>query len=198
MRLKLKAFTLVEVLLVASLMAMVGVAIFQSFANGLKLWSRAERLNREAQVAIFFEKMAEDLRSAATISSISFKGMGSQVSFATVVMTKADQRSSRASEGFIDQLGAVEYRFDPGEHTIFRRQANYAQALKGRWQEAAIPVVSGIDELILTYEVSSDKGFFMKSQVSEGIPSGIMVEVHFNDESGGHQIKRYLAIPTLG
>lgn len=196
MKLKSQAFTLIEVLLVSSLIAIVSLAVFRSFSNGLKLWNRAERLNREAEVAIFLDKMAEDLRSTQLISGISFKGTATKVSFPAIVLTQADPRSTRAKEEIIDQIGAVQYRFDAGTHTIFRRQANYSQSLKGNWPEQEEPIVSGVEDLILHYEVASDKGFLLKSEIDAVVPMGIMVEVHFNDDSGSHQLKRFLSIPV--
>ena len=198
MKLKLQSFTLIEALLVTSLIALVGVAILHSFANGLKLWAKAERVSRQAEVAIFLDKMAEDLKSVFVISGINFKGLSSQMSFPAIVMTEADQKSSRASEGIIDQMGAVQYRLASESHTIFRRQANYAQALKGKWSQKELPVVSGIDELDFYYETASAKGFLLKSEINEEIPLGVMVEVHFSDDSGQHQLKRYLSIPVGG
>jgi len=195
MKLKLKSFTLVEVLLVSSLIAVVGIAVFHSFGNGLKLWAKATRLNRQAEVAICFDKMGEDLRSFAGVSGINFKGTSSQISFAAVVMTRADSKSSRAFEGLINQIGAVRYRFDPAEHTILRRQVNYAQAIKDSWSSQELPVAEGITEMDFHYQVASDKGFLLKEAIDGMIPSGVMVEIHFSDDSGEHQLKRYLPIP---
>jgi prepilin-type N-terminal cleavage/methylation domain-containing protein len=191
-----RAYTLVEILIVSSLIAVVSLAVFRSFSNGLKLWGRAERLNNEADVAILFDKMAEDLKSVSLISGIPFKGTGTKVSFPTIVLTKADPRSSRAQEELVDQIGAVQYRFDAESHRVFRRQANYSQATKEKWVQEELPVASGIDDLILHYEVISDKGFLLKSEVNATIPGGVMVEVHFSDDSGPHQLKRYLSIPV--
>lgn len=198
MKLKTKSFTLIEVLLVSSLIAVLGVAIFHTFSNGLKLWARAQRLNPESEVALFLDKIGEDLRSTSAISGIAFKGIGAQLSFPAIVLTKADQRSSRASEGMVNQIGAVRYRFDPGTQTIYRRQANYAQAIKDRWIQEEVPVAVGITELALHYEISSEKRYLLKSTFDEGIPRGVMVEVNFGDDSGKHQLKRYFLIPVGG
>lgn len=195
MKLNLKSFTLIEVLLVSTLIAVLGLAVFQSFANGLKLWSRAQRLNREADVAIFLDKMGVDLRSSVSITGIGFKGTSEKVSFPAIVLTNADPNSSRAPEGLIDQIGAVQYRYEPGDHIIYRRQANYSQALKGNWSLDESAIVSGIDALDFHYEISSDKGFLLKPDVNDGVPSGVMVDVHFSDDTGEHELKRYLSIP---
>ena len=152
------AFTLVEVLLVSSLIAVLSLAVFRSFGNGLKLWARADHLNRDAEVGIFLDKMAEDLRSTVAISNIPFKGISTEIAFPAVVMTQADVKSARSSEGFIDQIGAVRYRFDPSTHTIFRSQANYAQALKEQWLQEQVAIVMGINDLAIHYESISAKG----------------------------------------
>jgi hypothetical protein len=195
MRRTSKAFTLVEILLVTSLIGLVSIAVLKSFNNGLKLWAKAQRINREAEAAIFLDKMSEDLRSMVFISSIAFKGSSQKISFPAIVITKADAKSSRAQEGVVDQIGAVQYRYDAELHKIFRRQANYAEAVKGKWVQDEIAIVSGIEDLSFHYEIFDDKGFLLKSEIGEGVPSGVMVDVRFSDDSGTHELKRYL--PTL-
>ena len=197
MRLKSKAFTLIEVLLAASLMALVGLAVFRSFANGLKLWARADQLTREAEVAIFFDKMAEDLRSVPHISGIDFKGTSGKVAFPAIVLTKADSHSSRFPEGLIDQIGAVEYRFDAQTHTVFRRQANYSYALKKKWEQEKA-VVTGIDGVDFYYEIPTLKALVMKSEINGVAPLGVLLKIHFTDHNGQHQFQRYLSIPVSG
>jgi prepilin-type N-terminal cleavage/methylation domain-containing protein len=90
MRRSVKAFTLVEVLLVSAIIAGVGVAVFQAFTNGLKLWTRTQQLNHQAEIAMLFDKMGEDLRSAILITGINFKGTETDMIWPSVVMTKAD------------------------------------------------------------------------------------------------------------
>ncbi len=198
MKPKSDAFTLVEVLLVSSLVALVSLAIFRCFGNGLKLWGKAQHLNREAEVVIFLDKMAEDLRSTVVMSGFNFKGTAQQLSFPATVNTRADQRSARKKEEMVWQIGAVKYRYDVEGRAIYRQQANYAQASKKRWSQEEVPVVKGIEGLEFHYDIASDKGFLLKSEISEGVPLGVMVEVRFNDEGGPHQFKRFLSIPVGG
>lgn len=198
MRLKSRAFTLIEVLLVSVLISVISLAIFRCFANGLKLWGRAQRLNNEVEVAIFLEKIADDLRSTVNMSGLDFKGTISKVSFPSIVRTKADPKSARVEEVLINQIGKIEYYYDFSKHAIFRRQANYSQALKDKWQIQDSPVVSDIDSLEFHYDIASQKDFSLKSETRGGIPLGIMVDVHYSDRSGQHQLKRYIPIPVGG
>jgi type II secretory pathway pseudopilin PulG len=194
MKRHLKAFTLIEILLVASLIAIVSIAVFRSFNNGIKLWAKAQTINREAEATLFLDKMAEDLRSVVTISSIAFKGTGHMVSFPAVVITKADVKSVRASEEIVEQIGAVQYRYDPEQHKIFRRQANYGQAVKDVWLQPEMIMINGIEELDFDYVIGKGKGFDTKSELSGAIPSGVHVKVRFTDDTGIHELKRFLPI----
>ena len=51
--------TLVEMLIVVGLVSFVMVAIYTSFANGLKVWKRSQQLVIEEDVAIFFDKFSQ-------------------------------------------------------------------------------------------------------------------------------------------
>jgi hypothetical protein len=194
MKFKSKAFTLVEILLVSSLVAVLGIAVYRSFSNGLKLWAKVQRINRGAETTIFLERFAEDLRVSVGISNILFKGTPTKISFPAIVMTSADPKSSRSPESIIDQIGMIQYCFDHEQHAIFRQQANYGQALKDKWAEQTL-VASGINDISLKYETNGENGFAVKSEINGIIPSGVIVDIHFSDDSGEHQFKRYLWIP---
>ena len=130
---KRSGFTLMEMLLVTALVSIIGLAIFQAFSNGLKLWARGQQMSHDGETAIVLDKIGEDLRSTVSVSGIAFKGEVTRFSFPAIVMTPADKNGSRAQEDLIDQIGAIEYRFEQADGKIYRRQANYAQALKHQW-----------------------------------------------------------------
>ena len=48
---KVKGFTLVEMLLVAVLLGIVGLAIVSTFAGGLKIFNRAEKISKKPPLA---------------------------------------------------------------------------------------------------------------------------------------------------
>ena len=162
-----------EILLVTSLIAITGLATFSTFQNGLRLWARGTRLSHEGDVAIWLDKSSEDLRSALPISSIPFKGTQMRISFPCIVLTAADRNSSRAGEGTVDQIGAVEYRYEPADKKIYRRQANYSQAQNGQWGPLQ-EVAAGIEEFALQYYVGGEST--PKSSVAS-IPSGVAMRV---------------------
>ena len=190
-------FTLMEMLLVTVLVSVIGLAVFNALNNGLKLWARGISLSHEGEAGIWLDKIGEDLRSVVPVSGITFKGTGMHCSFPAIVVTPADKNGSRAQEGIVDQIGAVQYRFDPADGKMVRRQANYGQALKKQWgpdQEIA----SGLEEVTFHYYFSGDKGFLTKMEVDGRIPAGIFIEVIMRGDYPQRRLKRFYAVPVGG
>jgi hypothetical protein len=192
-----KSFTLTEVLLASAMFALISLAVFHAFANGLRLWGRGEHVLVEGDMAIFLERMAEDLRQTATISGIPFKGTGNEVSFPSIVLGPADANGSRAGEETAVQIGAVRYSYDPGEKKIYRSQAAYGQALKSVWSQPTI-VASMIEDMTMTYYFTAEKGLEAKSEADQGVPMGVMVDVQFMVERQIRHMRRFLLVPVGG
>ena len=186
-----------EMLLVTGLIALIGTVIFGAFSNGLKLWARGISINHEGDVAILLDKMGEDLRGVMPISGLVFKGTGAKVSFPTIVMTPADKNCSRAQEGVVDQIGAVEYHFEAGAGAMYRRQANYGQAFKGQWGDDR-EVASGLEEVMFRYYFSSDKGVVDSSEADGKIPIGMAIEARVKGDPSDQYLKRFFRIPIGG
>ncbi len=191
------AFTLMEILLVAVLMATVAIAVTQAFTNGLRLWVRSQQLVVESNLMIFFDKFGEDARGLLPISTLAFKGSSTQVSWPTTVIGPADLHSSRAQEGVVDQIGVVQYRYDAANKKIYRRQANYAQSLKGQWG-VEIEVAANVEEVLFHYDLPSAKGFDRKPEVDGSIPLGISVELGFVGAGHAQRLRRFFPIAVGG
>ncbi len=197
MRRRRAAFTLMEMLLVTTLIAVISVAVFQAFNNGLKLWARGVRLDNQGNTSIMLDKMGEDLRRAVLVTAIPFNGLSMRFSFPAVISAQADKNGSRAGEGLIEQLGAVEYRYEPAEGKIFRRQALYGQALKGQWG-GDMEVASGLENVLFQYYFPGKKGFALSAQADGVLPEGVSIAIRFKGEPTDHELKRSFAIMVGG
>ena len=189
--------TLMEVLLTATLVSIIGVAVFQAFNNGVKLWARSKGLDRDLAAAMFLERVGDDLRSTVTIAGVPFKGTGARFSFPAVVWTPADRRGARSAEGLVDQVGAIEYYYDDGAKIVYRRQANYSQALKRQWgdpQEAA----ASVEGLAAYYYFSGNNGMQARTLADGAVPAGIMLEMSYRNGTGEHRLKRFFPVPVGG
>lgn len=190
-----KAFTLIEILLVTALFSLCALAIFRTFASGVRLWEHAQRFSIQEDISIFMDKLSEDLRNGFSYSGIKFNGMETQVSFPAFVTVEADERSSRAKEGMIDQIGAVKYYLDYEEHKLYRSQANYSQALKGKFGAPRV-IVSAVDGIRFRYYYPDKKGLQAYAKAQDAIPSGVFVEVKFHDENSDRTMSRFIGIPA--
>src|ERR1039458_2354762 len=104
-----QGFTLTEILLVSAMFAVISVAVFNAFSNGFKLWARGQHVMVEGDMAIFLDKISEDLRQTVSISGIPFKGEGTQLTFPAIILDRTDENGARANEGYAAQIGAVRY-----------------------------------------------------------------------------------------
>jgi prepilin-type N-terminal cleavage/methylation domain-containing protein len=192
-----KGFTLTEILLVSAMFAVISMAVFNAFSNGFKLWARGQHVMVEGDTAIFLDRFSEDLRQTALITGIPFKGDSTQLSFPAVILGPTDSNGSRSQEGIADQLGAIRYVFDPSQKKIFRSQATYGQALKAQWSPP-IEVANLIEDISMRYYFKADKGLDIKSQMDQGIPVGVMIDVQFLVEGQVFHMRRFLIIPVGG
>jgi prepilin-type N-terminal cleavage/methylation domain-containing protein len=205
-----KAFTLIEILLVAALFAMLGLAAFTCLSNGLKLWQRAGGLASEEDVAMFLDRFCSDAKNAFSFSQISFEGEEMKVAFPTLVWTATDRRSVRANDEYETQMGRVEYGFDMDKKAIVRRQANYSQALREEWSDPQI-VVANVEHVRFRYFYEGQKeggpsasglqlpsaveieiGLIQAPNVSSRRGSVLLVE----DGAQGRVFRRFVMLPS--
>ncbi len=192
---KRRAFTLIELLLVTSLIAALSLAVFMSLSNGLKLWQRTQKAVLAEDITIFFDRFAGDLRNSFNFSTLRMEGDELSFAFPTVVLTKADRASIRASEEYVDQLGRVQYAFDPADGSLVRRQANYSQGLRKMWGEART-LFSGATEIHFRYLPRGSKDFSSSAGAKGELPTGVEVEVRYKEGQEERSLKRFFMIPV--
>ena len=190
-------FTLTEVLLVSAMFAVISLACFNAFSNGFKLWARGQHVMVEGNTAIFLDQMAEDIRQTVLISGIPFKGSSAEVSFPAIIIGPTDDNSSRSKEEAGEQIGAIRYAFDFSQKKIFRSQAGYGQALKGQWSDL-VEVANLIDGITMQYYFKTDHGLDVRSDIDQGIPFGVMIDVQFLVEGEPYHMRRFMIIPVGG
>jgi len=185
--------TFIEITLVISLIALISLALYKAFSNGLRVWEKSRELIVEEDIAIFFDKFAQDLRNTYVYSTQYFLGDISRVSFPAFVWQKQMNRPGRDSD-YKDQMGQVEYFLDITRKSIVRRSANYSQAQMGSF-EAEQLLVTPVESLQLRYYYLTEDGEMFSEQVLETVPSGIEVSVVVDDQRGKRELKRYFNIP---
>jgi len=191
-RSKNSAFTLVESLLAAALLATVSIAVYAAIASGLKIWER-HHIFQEGAALIFFEKADFELRNGLNYSRIPFHGTADRLSFPTVVKTPADRKKGKNPGAIEEQIGKVEYYFDAVKHGIYRRQANYGQALQNHYGQWHL-LIGGLKSATFSYFHRENENL-TKNKESESLPALIGIGVEF-DKPAGQTLSRYVYIPT--
>ena len=181
-------------LLVTSLLAITSLAIYHSLINGLKIWQVSNRYVQEEDIALFLDKMSQDLRNAVNFSLIKFAGKENTLGFATIVNTLADTRSSQPE--YISQIGRVEYEFDSLHAALLRRQANYGQAMEDEFGPSR-PVVQSVKEVKFAYYVMESDRIVLKNRSNDLWPVAVLIEIRFAGKGEQDQtISKVINIPA--
>lgn len=188
-------FTLAEVLLVTVLFASIGLVVFNCLNNGLKLWMRSQSLVDEQDAIVFFDRIAGHLRNAFLYSEIQFAGEPERLAFPTVVYTPADRASSRAWEGYVEQIGMVRYSFDVARGNVLREEADYSRATRGSFGPAKVEV-KGVKDLRFRYYYSGQTEPSLTAHDQKALPAGVEVEIRLAGDGAEKVLKRYVPIPA--
>jgi prepilin-type N-terminal cleavage/methylation domain-containing protein len=189
-----KAFTLIEMLLVASLLSVTGLAVYHAISDGLRVWEYSRRYSSEEDVAVFFEKLSADLQNTYRYSAIAFDGKENKILIPTIVRTPVDKEIS-ASGDLVEQMGCAEYFLQTGEKAIYRRQANYSQSLKKKFAPARA-LAAPVEKLHFKYYGFEDGKLKPKKSVNKEIPVAVMVQIDFREVGGSvRHLQRMINIP---
>jgi hypothetical protein len=187
--------TLIEILLAVTLSTLAGVCVYHSLSTGINVWKRSQQLDVEEDIVILFEKLSADLYNSFLFTQIKFEGNEFRVAFPTMVYTAADKRLNLAEDQYVDQIGKVEYFYDIGQDKIFRRDANYSQAVQERYNEPRL-MASSVSNVRFRYYFMTDTGELSSTEILDVLPTGIEIEVEFSDQKGKRSMKKFIAIPV--
>ena len=188
-----RAFTIVEMLLVISLLSMISVAVFHAFVNGLKIWEKSYEARGEEDIFIFLDKLNRDLHNALAYSLVSFEGKESLISFPAIVRTPQDPRISHGENVYIEQIGKIRYYFDSANNRICREQANYSQALNNEFAYEEI-LARDVQSLRFRYEYYEGSSFVSRERARETMPSYLQVAVVYGDVKNPKKVDKNIPV----
>jgi len=173
-------FTFIEVLVVVTLFSIIGVALFQSFSMGLKVWKRASRPNFSYRKAVLtLERMARELRQMRGYPDTSLQGLSDELSFASVVHGKVYNLT-------------YDYRYQ----ALYRR----AKVLSAGWdagqEREAVPDVADVEFTYYGYDAPSTSYMFFDEWDGQlkGWPIAVRVMMDLEDET---HLEKIMHIPAM-
>lgn len=117
MKRKNKAFTLVEILIVAAILSIISLALFSALSSGLSIWKRLNQGNALEDGVFLFERFGSDIRETFCHTLISFEGTEEEISFAGIVSSAPMNRTT---------VGKITYAYDAGERAMRRSALDYS------------------------------------------------------------------------
>lgn len=152
-------------------------------------------MSQEEEILIFIDRLSNDLYNSFLYSQIKFEGNEFRVAFPTIVYVPADKRKGLPEGIYEDQVGKVEYYYDLGEDAIYRRQANYSEAVRERYGEPQL-LVSGVENLRFRFYFLTENEELSSSEILDIVPTGVEVLIEFGDQRGERQMVKFIDLPV--
>ncbi|MCP4651352.1 MAG: prepilin-type N-terminal cleavage/methylation domain-containing protein [PVC group bacterium] len=133
-------FTLVEMLIVVTIFAIIGVGVASSFFAGMKLWDRARNVDfTQSNALLSLDLIGRELRQAVNMPDFYAEGTSDELSFVTLN----------------NSIVEVTYRFDAGQKVLLRSEAGIDSFFEG-----SESIASPEEEVLLIDEVSFSYSYF--------------------------------------
>ena len=94
-----RGFTLIELVLVTAILAVIGMAVYGTFSNGLNIWEKVTEDSVEEDIYLFFEKISVDLRNSFKLTGLRFKGGKTKVSFPSMIKYRSKEKDINETRG---------------------------------------------------------------------------------------------------
>jgi hypothetical protein len=140
-----KAFTLVELLIVTTLMTFVSGVIVATLTGGFKVWARATEYGVHDQASLIAsEGIRKDLASARRFRLIPFTGAYDEVSFPVVARFGSDASAPQ-------EIGRLGYYTDSRRGLLCRSFVPYRLANRIRLRDRCEVVLEGVQKARFDY-----------------------------------------------
>ena len=145
-------FTLVELLVTTSLMALVGGAMVAALAGGMSVWERASQMGTGQQASLIaFEWMRRDLSNARRFHPVPFEGAYDRYTFAAAERAAVDVPMPQ-------EIGRLGYFLDERRHVLCRSFVPYRLMRGERLTDRCQAVLEDVARVRFGYFGTQEKG----------------------------------------
>ena len=166
-------FTLVELLVTTSLMALVGGATVAALAGGVKVWQRTVELGTSQESALItFDHLQRDLHNCRRFTPMPFDGAYDRFSMAAVDRVSPHEETPA-------EIGHLGYFLDEHRHLLCRSFVPYRLMGEHRLTDQCQPVLEGVMRARFSYFGTGDKGEtgWSSSWESKRLPLAVKAEL---------------------
>ena len=193
-----QGFTLVELLVIASILAMIAVAVFSTFASGLNVYTRIKTYKRaKIDVLLSLEKIEKDLRNTFRFSGIDFSGEAKRVDFPGLIK----DRDPKGNE--VISLGRVSYYLNTETGSLTKEEQSYFFTIpensEARDKVKPLAVAEDVNFSYYYFDATTQKyGWKNSWNKAEGVPTAVKIEINIRNGSETVQVSRSVFIPAAG
>lgn len=138
-------FTLVELLVTTSLMALVGGAAVAALSGGLRVWERAREAGTgQESLLITVSQLRRDLQNVRAFTPILFDGAYDRFTFATVDVEHPEASGPR-------EVGQRGYYLDEPRHALCRAYVPYRLMRRQRITDRCQGLLEGVTRVRVSY-----------------------------------------------
>lgn len=195
-RTRKKALTLIEMLLVVSMLSIVMLAIYSTFNSGLRIWERLIQRKPVESLSIFFEKISGDLRNGFSFEEIPFSGLSREVNFASLVLSPVGDREEDYA------IGRITYFFNPAKGTLNRQTADYSQLYQSERSKTRELMDDVVSFKLYYYYYDSRRDVYLWKEMwfeedeEAKLPLAVRVNVSYMEDGLRKVATRTLDIPS--
>jgi len=165
-----ESFTLVEVLITATIFSIVALGLATSFFSGVKLWGRAQaRGFYYNNVILNMEIISRELRQSFYLPQLGYNGKPQELSFPVV------------KDNIIFR---VTYKFDPEQKIFLRGQVALKDILSNKEKESyAEEKIMSLDDFSLSYFYPENTHYVWKNEwKNPGVFIAVRLKARVKDE----------------
>ena len=144
-----RGFTLVELMIAAAIMSIIGLVIVSTFAGGLNVYYRMRSYSTvKADVLLALEKMERDIRNTSAFTGIDFIGTSRSITFPALIRSYGAAGAPRMS------VGSVSYFIDDrlNKRELAREEKDYsASSMREEGAKRAVVGIAAIEEINFEY-----------------------------------------------
>ena len=169
------AFTMIEILVVATIFSILAIGLGTAFVSGMKIWDKARNWTFDrSNFLLDLETISADLRQSVPIPAVGFEGTSDGISFSSVSGTS---------------IMKVTYAFNAEEKILSRKEIGIKyislpeDQQEGHYKQKQFPAWEGLSLSYLYFD--SEKGVYTWADTWEkekGIFTAVKMEVKFKGE----------------
>jgi len=189
MKVKIRAFTLIELLIVCGILGVITLAIYATFNSGIKIWQRINVQVPAEDLNIFFGKFSSDLRNSFEFTGITFFGTEDMFEFPTLAYSPSLDRRT---------VGQVRYSYDSGDEMLRREERGYSQIYNDESGTVMISLkdIKEVSFQYFNYDEDIKKYYWQGEWFEEGLPVAVKMELEFDDGTQIRRVSKTVAIPV--